>query len=69
MQFRVLWQLVQGLLHSVSLLSRKRNQDESSKMWCQDEGLKSKGRFGVFFYVLKLESFSSFPPNLVTLLN
>ena len=49
-QFRVLWQLVQGLLHSVSFLSRGIKQDVGSR-W------RSKRRVGVFL-CLRLLSFS-----------
>lgn len=54
-QFRVLWQLVQGLLHSVSFLSRGIKQDVGSR-W------RSKGRVGVFLCVrLLLFSFRVYP--------
>lgn len=59
-QFRVLWQLVQGLLHSVSFLSRGIKQDVGSR-W------RSKGRVGVFL-CLRLLSFSFSNP-ITPLLN
>lgn len=59
-QFRVLWQLVQGLLHSVSFLSRGIKQDVGLR-W------RSKGRVGVFV-CLRLLSFSFSNP-ITPLLN